>query len=341
MYKKLLLPLILLSFLITTKINVQALGISPPLLDYSLEKGQTVSGEVEVFNNDDTLSNYKFKVVNIDYEGDTATPVFDVNETPESGTLASWIKVAPQEASVSSLSKTIVEFTITVPKNAEEGTHTAILVVMDDSRRESGGNEVGVGKQLGLTFVITVKGKNTQEPNLKDFKLVNGVEIFGVRLFNTLPAEFKTRLSNNGNTYFTPQGKVVIRNSGRTKLIKDLVLNPNENRVLPGKTRLYTNLFLMDEESYYNYINNKGAKPFTRLKNYLNYTVKNLTIGKYNAELSVDTRINQQEPVVYSQQTNFIVFPYKPILLLAALYFVLAIPRKLINIYKGKRVLPS
>lgn len=313
MYKKIFLTTFSLLLLLSLSTESKALGITPPLLDYSLEKGQTVTGEAEVFNNDDFMSNYLFKVVNIDYEGDTADPVFDINEDPSPDTLASWITVSPVTATVNSMSKVKVEFTITIPEDTEAGTYTAILVVMQQPSREAGSNEVGVGKQLGLTFVITVKGGNLQDPSLKDFRLVNGIDFFGIKILNTLPADFKTRLSNEGNTYFLPQGKIIIRNINRTKVIKNLELNPYENRVLPHKTRLYSNQFLYDSDSYQKYVNSKGESLIDRMINYLKYITKNFAIRRYNAELSVDARVAAENPVVFSEQINFIVFPYKAV----------------------------
>ncbi len=314
---------------ILIRINANAIAISPPLGDYTIAPGSIINEKFITYNNEERSDIYEFIPVNVDYIGETSKPVYNLLEAPEKDTLASWIRVEPIIHAMDAKSSVEASFSIEVPKDARPGTHTAIIFVLSSAELKDirSGAQVGIGRQIGMTIILNVEGEVTQEPKLAEFKLNNGFNFFGYKIMNMLPADFETRLSNSGNTYYIPQGTIVIRDSKRENVKTNLNLNPNNHRVFPGNTRLYTNHYIIDENSLNKYQNTDSTSIKGKLKkiiNYIHYSAYNLTFGKYNAELSVDSRVNQEKQIVFGEQINFIVFPYKPIfftILLITLYY--------------------
>ncbi len=294
--------------------KVSALVVSPPQYDLNLDPGQTISGSFDVFNNDDSPANLKIRAYNIEFEGETANPKIDFyDNNPDPNTIASWISMTPGSGLLGVNGKQTVNYTISVPNDAPVGTHIAVGGVrgLDDIPEDAQQDVVvGIGKFIGMLFVVNVQGDNTQEPEFVSFDLVNSFNIFGLRFIDVYPAEFETRLKNNGNTYYMPRGTVVLRDSERTTVMSDMRLNNANNRVLPGKTRLYKNSYIQDPKSYDEYMKNPNV--FTVISYYLS----NINIGVYNAEMSVDTHIKEGGPVVYNQQLNYVVFPFRLVLVI-------------------------
>jgi len=304
-----------------------ASAVSPTIYDYSLDPGQTIRSDFTVFNNDQNPADYYFRIVNIDYLDDTAEPVFDLDESPGEYTLASWIRRLSKDPSMQPMTKEQVYFEISVPEGTPAGTYTAVVFFVNDDTPAAEFNpaNVGLGTNVGVLYIVTVQGDNTQIPEFVEFELNEGFNFLGYRIMNLPPATFETRLKNIGNTYFMPQGKVIVRDSGRNNIKSDMDLNPDSHRVLPGKIRLYTNPFLKDQSSYVSY------KRDSTIINHLKYAFKNLSIGKYNAELSVDTRVTGDQQIVYSEQINFIIFPYKLITAIILLLILLFVLRKVLK----------
>jgi hypothetical protein len=306
--------------------TVNALVVSPPQYDVNLDPGQTISGSFEVYNNDDKPANLKIRAYNVEFVGETASPEIDFGDNPDQNTIASWISMTPETAYLDVDRKQTVNYTLSVPYDAPVGTHIALGGVREIERIDEDGQEdvnVGIGKFIGMLFVVNVQGDNTQEPEFVSFDLVNSFNFFGLRFLDVYPAEFETRLKNNGNTYYMPRGTVVLRDSERSSVMSDMRLNNSNHRVLPGKTRLYKNTYVQDPKSFDEYMKNPNALTA------ISYYLANMNVGVFNAEMSVDTHIKEGGPVVYNRQFNYIVFPFRLVLVVIMLIALILIIRKI------------
>jgi|GEM_PF-3539508 len=315
--------------------NIQqasALAVSPPEYDYNLIPGQTITGEFTVINNDSLSGNFVLKPINVTFEGEDALPKFDIFEIPAEGTIASWITITPNVISLSSKTLEKVSFKITVPYNAEVGTHVALLSISDNPNTADDGSpaQVGVGKLLGMSFIVNIPGAVTIDPSVNSYELTNSFDFMGMHFLELFTPEFKVRMQNNGNTYYLPSGTIVLRDSNKG-IVKDLRVNESMNRVLPNSLRAFKVAYAQNQDALNKY--NADPKNFA---NYLWYYLTNMAIGQYNADLSIDPRIKNQE-ISFSKQITFIVFPVKLAAIILLLIVLVAIIKILQSIARSKK----
>lgn len=227
----LLLGVLLLPF------SASALTVSPARIEITVDPGQTATGEIELFNEQDTQKTFFTSYENFEPRGDSGTPYF----IGAKDGLATWIEAA-EEVTLAVGERKIVEYAITVPKNTQPGGYFAAIFFGTQPQKGARGGEVTIGGKIGVLLLLRVSGEIEEAGGLVDFQAPEGQ-----RFFTALPVTLEYRLNNTGGDRVVPLGDIKIKNTFRGRS-ETLLANKNEGSVLPGSTRKFSVIWGDEEE---------------------------------------------------------------------------------------------
>ena len=206
--------------------QAQALTISPVKMEISGDPGQTLQGELKLFNEQDETKIFYSSVENFEARGETGAPFFLQSREG----LATWIKTQEQVTLKPKEEKTI-PFSIQIPKIAEPGGYFAAILWGQTPPQAKAGGQVVVGGRLGVLILLKVSGAVKEGGGLLEFSAKD-------KFFSSLPINFSYRFNNTGGDRVVPQGEITIKNLfGLTSA----TLSANEKRgsVLPNSARKF------------------------------------------------------------------------------------------------------
>lgn len=314
--------------------SAKAIIVSPPILDVNLKRGDVIEGKFSVFFKEEDPATFYLYIKQSKYEGEK--PTLDlIDPDPEENTLANWTSLDKTQifkpatiGAVNGDNVVDVGYTIKVPSDAPAGSHyAAILVTQSPPDLEGNGAQIAIGGEVVYQILINLNEEKINDTSLAFFRTKNNQ-----KLFAHLPVRFETGFENKGNVHVTPAANIEIFQSG--KKIDNIELNPGLNRVFPGKTKVYENLWSEEniEEISDSFEVQKAEDdlPKTFLEHVL-YEIKNFRIGQFKAEIQGFAGTNPP----YKDSVTFWVIPYHllvviivPILILIA---IAVIRRKLKN----------
>lgn len=304
MYKFLALLVVIFATILPTSTN--ALTISPTKIEVTGDPGQTIVGEIELFNEEPDAKTFYTTFENFEPRGETGAPFF----VGGGSGLSTWLG-AQGSVSIVSGERAVVPYSITIPSDATPGGYFAAVFFGSQPPTADGAGEVSIGGKVGSLVLLRVSGEVAESGGVLDF-----AEATGQRFLNTLPVGISYRFNNTGADRVVPRGEIEVKNVFGMHVIT-LNANPNEGSVLPNSVRKFEvqwgdRLPLAEGET----------KPsfFATVA----HQAKNLHIGFYKANLSVSWGETQQKAV---SDFSFILFPWQFILVLvsvlAFLYFTL------------------
>lgn len=118
-------------------------------MEISGDPGQTLQGELTLFNEQDETKIFYSSAENFEARGETGTPFF----LPEKVGLATWIKTEGQVTLKPKEEKTI-PFSIVIPKNAEPGGYFAAILWGTTPVQATQGGQVAVGGEIGRSHLV-------------------------------------------------------------------------------------------------------------------------------------------------------------------------------------------
>ncbi len=207
--------------------TAHALTVSPARIEITGDPGQTITGEIELFNEQQDARTFFSSFENFEPAGDSGAPRFIGADDG----LATWLATEANVTLGSGERKTI-PFSITIPQNASPGGYFAAIFWGSQAPGSQGSGEVAIGGKIGILVLLRVSGDVTERGGLSDFT-TNGNRKF----FTMLPVVFVYRLNNAGGDRIVPQGELQIKNIiGATH---NLPVNKSEGSVLPNSTRKF------------------------------------------------------------------------------------------------------
>lgn len=216
--------------LINAQTEFREISISPFLQELEVEKGKTITSEIEVTNT--SANNISISVSARDFlPGERGEPEFIPDEEFNDVTfsLASWISFpegTQVELAVGETKK--VPYIVSPPENAEQGSHYgAILFSLSGSSTLSG---VGINQSVG-TIIIIGYGEARPEGRLEFSAEPNFV------WWNS-NIEFTNQFINSGRVHVKPKGEVYVSNIFG-KIISTPSINRDAANVLPQSDRTF------------------------------------------------------------------------------------------------------
>jgi hypothetical protein len=282
----------------------QALTVSPARLEIAGDPGQTLNGEILLFEeaNSSVSKNYYISFENFEPRGDSGAPYFIGAEDG----LATWIR-APKEITLVEGIETKVPFSITIPPDTNPGGYFSAIFFGTQPVNSTGNSQVSVGGKVGVLILLRVNGDIEEGGGLVSFTLKDEK-----RFMVNPPIALEYRFNNTGGDRVVPKGTISVYNTFRFKT-DEIDANQNTGSVLPGSSRRFEvavgdtvqNLVLGEEDS---------KNFFEIVKNQL----KDFRFGWYTAKLSISWgQTNQKADDKY----HFFAFPWQSIIVLSVGFF--------------------
>jgi hypothetical protein len=276
-----------LSLLFFTANYAFALTASPVKVEITGDPGQTLSGEIELLNEQNEQKVLFTSFENFEPAGDTGAPRFIGSQDG----LATWLS-AQQSVTVDPEQKVVVPYSITIPQNAEPGGYFAAVFFGAQDPKGQGAGEVAIGGKLGILILLRVSGNIVENAGVTAF----GADT-GSRIFTDLPINFSYKFTNSGGDRVVPLGDITIKNTFGM-VSASLLANKNEGSVLPNSGRTFSS-------AWGEYVKDAPKKSFFESAH---SQFSNFHIGLYRAHLAVVYGTTNQSA---SHSFTFFVFPWQ------------------------------
>lgn len=175
---------------------------------YTLNLGETKKGKVDIVNSTDQPQEVKIYPVDAATTKDGAFA--SKGEIDEKVGVGAWVKLAESELSLESGETKTVDFTLSIPENADVGDHMGSIIVqrkgVAEIKREAGEIQPGVQvvTRVGARIYVTVPGEIVRELEFKEFSFKRVSDKQGT---------FYLTLNNKGNVRISPEGNIEIKNN--------------------------------------------------------------------------------------------------------------------------------
>ncbi len=198
--RKLFLSTLLLAIFGFT-IPVHALTVSPAKVEITADPGETVSGKIEIFNEQGETKTFFTSFENFESRGDSGAPYF----TGDEDGLATWIQSAAS-VNITSGERLEVPYSITIPSNTKPGGYFAAIFFGSQPPVGTSGGEVTIGGKIGVLVLLRVAGDVDESAGLATFGSKGGK-----RFFSSLPVTLEYDLITQVETEQFLAGKLKLR----------------------------------------------------------------------------------------------------------------------------------
>jgi len=294
----------LLVFALTLSMTgrVSALTVSPTKIEITADPGQTVRGEIELFNEQKELKTFYASYENFESRGDSGAPYFIGAET----NLATWIST-DSTVTLEPGQHIQVPYTISIPQDAKPGGYFAAIFFGSQPSQGTGGGEVTIGGKIGILVLLKVAGDVKDSAGLVDFEATGDT-----RFFSTLPVALEYGFNNAGGDRVVPRGEIKIKNTFQF-VSATLLANQNEGSVLPNSTRRFE--VVWKEKN--------GSDKETGFFKTAFSQIKNFHFGWYRADMNV---VWGESAQTMRASYHFFIIPWQllsiVVIIIAAIWFV-------------------
>lgn len=207
---------------VTAQVPGQALEVSPPSQEVSIDPGKTITIKAKIRNRSNDTLPMTVRVEDFTAKGDEGQVAL-TSDSPYS--VVSWTKVTPQKFSLGAGEEQEVSATITAPKDAAGGHFGSFVfsVTPEDGTQ----NAAKVFQEIASLFLIRVSGPVNEKLTITKFESPQFSE------FGPVPMQFSFR--NSGNVYVKTFGLVNVTDMFGNK-VADIVV-PGTN-VFPQADRI-------------------------------------------------------------------------------------------------------
>lgn len=217
----------------------QMVSVSPLTTDTIANPGDSVAGNVEVFNPGETTQRITMSAQDFVANSTNGGPLFDDRvATDTANSLAAWIQFPQSSLSVEPQQRLVVPYHVTVPTKAAPGGHSAAIFVGALAPGSAvPGSSVQVSGRVGSLLFLTVTGAIDARGELISAKTVNAAG-HAQLWFNGWPVRLAITINNLGNVQLTPSGTVTIADLRGRNVISQAV-DPDGGRVLSKSARTF------------------------------------------------------------------------------------------------------
>lgn len=214
-----------LSLLMPAIVDAQsAISVSPLTFELTANPGDRFNNVVKVYNNGDTPVAVSMEVQNFSAKGERGEVTLAIGED-STYSLAMWISVSPQTFQIEPRSFRPVEFTVTLPPNAEPGGHYGTILASVTGVVQEG-TGAAISQKIGSLLLLQVSGTAKE--------LLSVVSIEAPQFSEYGPVVIATRFQNSGTVHLKPRGFVLVQNMFGGETAK---MNLEQKNVLPNSIR--------------------------------------------------------------------------------------------------------
>ncbi len=269
--------------------NAVVLGVSPAIVDITINPGQSISRTMIVENRSEQPVALKEQTLNFEANGPDGAISFH-NDTSRQYASSSWIKVQNPNLVLAPHQRQVLSFTINCPQDAEPGGHYAtILLEPLAASTKSNSSTIGIAQRVGTLLFIKVDGNVVEQGNV--LGVSTDTQCHGPKCsFTTAswrewgPVPFTFQFENTGNTHVKVDSQITITDMfGRIAG----TVQPESKTVLPASARTFGAIW-----------------------------PRELLLGRYTAKLTVTYGAFRRTE---SAQVSFWVIPWRALTVLMAL----------------------
>jgi len=213
------------------------LSVSPPIKEKTVTSGETYSDVIKISNTSAATINVDVNLQDFLAKGEEGGQEFiEAASDNSTYTMAKWITLDKKMTLKANETKE-VNYTITVPKDAEPGGHYGVIFFTVTPEKPQTSSESGAVLQtkIGTLFLLTVSGQLQYGAKIAEFK--TNKNIF-TESKNTI--DFLTRFQNLSSVHVKPTGTIEIKNALGT-VVETMNVNETGSNVLPDSIRKFTN----------------------------------------------------------------------------------------------------
>lgn len=311
------------------------LRVNPQIFELDVWPGEEIKRKISLGNNSSVPLPIEVRMTNFTAKENSGEMMFD--EVLQDPLIASrkWFKIEDPDFILDIGEKKEINFTISVPENAELGGHYAVMIF--EPRPPSfyfEENQVRNLPVIGVIFMISVKSLSItpeaeQKLEIVEFSLPEeerllslertlsrftaGVaEAADLNITKTSPSGFILRIRNNDIYHIKPSGKVLIYNFLGQEVSEASI---SKKTILPGKTRSFPVEFDPNPSRFLKWL------PVS-IRNFFH----NLFLGRYEARLQLQAESPLKAEVVQPDIYDTLIFfsiPWKVCLVMVFLVVIL------------------
>lgn len=281
--------------------NVEALTVSPPVIELEIDPGKNATKMIRLYNELDTTTSLFVELRGVDQTVRNETGVLTI--LPNTEMLEpplSWIELPYTTVMLKPRSSTDIPLKIGVPVATEPGGYYGTLVVSSRSSNERG--EVQIIGKTAIILLLTVTGDTIKKGAITELGTLSTKS-----WLSSQPNGFFVRIQNEGTVHLKPTGTIDI--VGMLGSRKSLIVNKEERSVLPGWTRRFDALWLNQES-----------------RNGFLGEWQHFGFGRYTAALAIT--MGEKD---LTEQFVYWVIPWRTIILLVVFVIILIMLRRKIN----------
>lgn len=224
--------LMLISLMISaSSVNAATKGIQISPLTFNLDVPQngTNGGKIIITNLNSEPLSYVVEVENFAGVTEEGAVAFAGQEEEEAITsLADWFTFdSPKEGDIPANKDKEINFTITIPTDAEPGGHYAAVFAREVRKTPTGQTMMGVASRVGALVLVSVPGDTKKSAQIIDFTYPKFVW--------RGPNDLSMRVENTGTIHYDSEGTVELKNIFGQTTIVDM----GKHTLIPKNTRNY------------------------------------------------------------------------------------------------------
>lgn len=207
--------------------ETQGFQISPPVTELALDPGTSTRATMKVTNLTDTRMTLALAKQNFVAKGEEGEIDLVDNADPRYS-LAPWFTLTQGSVDVAPKATKEIEFTVSVPADAEPGSRYASVTFDTNAPKLPAGQSGAAVKQrlAGLIF-LRINGDAHHQLEIASFKT-------GKNFYEYGPVSFETRIKNLGTVHEKPAGEIVVKN---LLGFKTATIKLDEKNVIPSAIR--------------------------------------------------------------------------------------------------------
>lgn len=210
-------------------LSASAITVGPVKLEYSLDPGATVSGKMYIKNEELETKTFYPSIERFTEQNGQKQFIKD------GGLVADWLKVV-SSARLEAGKDIEVPFTLTIPKNAPPGGQFAVVWWSTSPPTDTDTQQVSIQSRAGILVYLNISGEIVENTTITKFDTAGSKRFFGDSI-----VPFYLNISNAGNVYVKPVGKITISNIFGS--VKDTVtVNEKKYQILPNSFRVFSDM---------------------------------------------------------------------------------------------------
>ncbi len=280
------------------------LSIDPQPINLTVKPGNSISTKLKISNAGTQNETIRVGLLKFNAFGEEGIPRIKDREIGDD--YFDWVTFSDNDFILVPNEWKIIDVNINVPQTAAFGYYYAVTF----SRKQEAEVENKSASKISGSIA------NLIMLNVESDKAISNIDLLSFntdkRIYDFLPANFISRLSNTGNVHMSPRGNIFI-SSKKQKDIAILEVNETKNIVLPGSNRSFETSWY-DGTPVYSYKDNDESGIPKKYLNWDSIKLNKIRFGKYTATM-VLIYFDGKKDIPIQATTSFWVIPWKLILI--------------------------